>query len=85
MGLFLGGLAEKTGALHVGDRILAINGDSLLNRPLSDAIRLLQCSGDRVQLRISRSIKGKKAYFTPSTRPHLLVGFIFWKLSTQVG
>jgi C-terminal processing protease CtpA/Prc len=52
-----GGLAEKTGALHVGDRILAINGDNLDNRPLSDAIRLLQTSGDRVQLRIARHIK----------------------------
>ncbi|KAJ8920135.1 hypothetical protein NQ315_011792 [Exocentrus adspersus] len=52
-----GGLAEKTGALHVGDRILAINGDSLEHRPLSDAIRLLQTSGDRVQLKIARNIK----------------------------
>lgn len=51
------GLAEKTGALHVGDRVLAINGDSLENRPLSDAIRLLQTSGDRVQLKIARNIK----------------------------
>ncbi|KAH1005481.1 hypothetical protein HUJ04_006456 [Dendroctonus ponderosae] len=52
-----GGLAEKTGALHVGDRILAINGDNLDQRPLSDAIRLLQTSGDRVQLKIARHIK----------------------------
>lgn len=52
-----GGLAEKTGALHVGDRILAINNESLENRPLSDAIRLLQTSGDRVQLKIARNIK----------------------------
>ncbi|XP_018579135.1 glutamate receptor-interacting protein 2 isoform X2 [Anoplophora glabripennis] len=52
-----GGLAEKTGALHVGDRILAINGESLEHRPLSDAIRLLQTSGDRVQLKIARNIK----------------------------
>lgn len=52
-----GGLAEKTGALHVGDRILAINGDSLEHRSLSDAIRLLQTSGERVQLKIARNIK----------------------------
>lgn len=52
-----GGLAEKTGALHVGDRILAINGESLDHRPLSDAIRLLQNSGDRVQLKIARTLK----------------------------
>lgn len=55
--MFLGGLAEKTGALHVGDRILAINGDSLEHKPLSEAIRLLQTSGDRVQLKIARHIK----------------------------
>ncbi|GLV42893.1 Glutamate receptor interacting protein [Carabus blaptoides fortunei] len=52
-----GGLAEKTGALHVGDRILAINGETLEKRPLSDAIRLLQTSGDKVQLKIARQIK----------------------------
>ncbi|XP_022917936.2 glutamate receptor-interacting protein 2 isoform X1 [Onthophagus taurus] len=51
-----GGLAEKTGALHVGDRILAINGESLDLRPLSDAIRLLQSAGDRVQLKIARNL-----------------------------
>ncbi|KAL3267897.1 hypothetical protein HHI36_007036 [Cryptolaemus montrouzieri] len=52
-----GGLAEKTGALHVGDRILAINKESLEHRRLSDAIRLLQTSGDRVQLKIARNLK----------------------------
>nr|CAH7718940.1 unnamed protein product [Callosobruchus chinensis] len=52
-----GGLAEKTGALHVGDRILAINGESLEHKPLSDAIRLLQTPTDRVQLKIARTIK----------------------------
>ncbi|KRT81861.1 PDZ domain-containing protein, partial [Oryctes borbonicus] len=55
-GLTEGGLAEKTGALHVGDRILAINGESLQHRPLSDAIRLLQTSGDRIQLKIARTL-----------------------------
>uniref|UniRef100_A0A1Y1JYP3 PDZ domain-containing protein n=1 Tax=Photinus pyralis TaxID=7054 RepID=A0A1Y1JYP3_PHOPY len=55
-----GGLAEKTGALHVGDRILAINGENLENRPLSDAIRLLQTSGDRVQLKIARNLNSKQ-------------------------
>ncbi|KAF7269698.1 hypothetical protein GWI33_017282 [Rhynchophorus ferrugineus] len=56
-----GGLAEKTGALHVGDRILAINGENLDHRPLSDAIRLLQTSGDRVQLKIARNLKNDSA------------------------
>ncbi|XP_030749851.1 glutamate receptor-interacting protein 2 isoform X2 [Sitophilus oryzae] len=56
-----GGLAEKTGALHMGDRILAINGENLDRRPLSDAIRLLQTSGDRVQLKIARNLKNDSA------------------------
>lgn len=55
-----GGLAEKTGALHVGDRILAINGENLENRPLSEAIRFLQTSGDRVQLKIARNLNSKQ-------------------------
>lgn len=62
---FAGGLAEKTGALHVGDRILAINGETLENRPLSDAIRLLQTSGDRVQLKIARTIKSPPGTNSP--------------------
>ncbi|KAK8767031.1 hypothetical protein V5799_006187 [Amblyomma americanum] len=54
-GLTEGGLAERTGALHVGDRILAINGQSLRGKPLSEAILLLQNSGDVVTLKISKS------------------------------
>lgn len=63
-----GGLAEKTGALHVGDRILAINGESLEHRPLSDAIRLLQTAGDRVQLKIARNIKNQPDVILEETR-----------------
>lgn len=55
-GLTDGGLAERTGALHVGDRILAINGQSLRGKPLSEAILLLQNSGDVVTLKISKSV-----------------------------
>lgn len=54
-GLTEGGLAERTGALHMGDRILAINGQSLRGKPLSEAILLLQNSGDVVTLKISKS------------------------------
>lgn len=54
--LFLktGGLADRTGAIHVGDRLLAINGASLRGKPLSEAILMLQNSGDTVTLKISR-------------------------------
>ncbi|PSN38911.1 Glutamate receptor-interacting protein 1 [Blattella germanica] len=55
-GLTEGGLAEQTGALHVGDRLLAISGESLRGKPLSEAISLLQSSGDTVTLKIARNI-----------------------------
>ncbi|XP_076344029.1 glutamate receptor-interacting protein 1-like isoform X3 [Tachypleus tridentatus] len=54
-GLTNDGLAEKTGAIHVGDRLLAINGQSLRGKPLSEAILMLQNSGDVVTLKISKT------------------------------
>ncbi|XP_033115491.1 glutamate receptor-interacting protein 2-like [Anneissia japonica] len=54
-GLTEGGLAGRTGAIHVGDRILAINGITLRGQTLTNAIHLLKTSGDRVHLKISRS------------------------------
>ncbi|XP_076369824.1 glutamate receptor-interacting protein 2-like isoform X2 [Tachypleus tridentatus] len=54
-GLTEGGLAEKTRAIHVGDRLLAINGQSLRGKPLSEAILMLQNSGDIVTLKISKT------------------------------
>ncbi|ETE70080.1 Glutamate receptor-interacting protein 2, partial [Ophiophagus hannah] len=45
-GLTKRGLAERTGAIHVGDRILAINNVSLKGKPLSEAIHLLQMAGE---------------------------------------
>ncbi|XP_076310897.1 glutamate receptor-interacting protein 1-like isoform X3 [Tachypleus tridentatus] len=53
-GLTEGGLAERTGAIHVGDRLLAINGQSLRGKPLSDAIFMLQNSGNAVTLKICK-------------------------------
>jgi C-terminal processing protease CtpA/Prc len=58
--LITGGLAEQTGALHVGDRLLAINGESLRGKPLSEAIALLQSSGDTVTLKIARTVTSKE-------------------------
>uniref|UniRef100_A0A3P8UX98 Glutamate receptor interacting protein 1 n=1 Tax=Cynoglossus semilaevis TaxID=244447 RepID=A0A3P8UX98_CYNSE len=49
-----GGLAERTGAIHVGDRILAINSNSLKGKPLSEAISLLQQAGETVTLKIKK-------------------------------
>uniref|UniRef100_A0A3P8Y9T9 PDZ domain-containing protein n=1 Tax=Esox lucius TaxID=8010 RepID=A0A3P8Y9T9_ESOLU len=58
-----GGLAERTGAIHIGDRILAINSNSLKGKPLSEAIHLLQMAGESVTLKI------KKQGEFPSSRP----------------
>ncbi|VVC92247.1 unnamed protein product, partial [Leptidea sinapis] len=52
-GLVQGGLAEKSGKLAIGDELLSINGESVLNKPLSEAIKLLQQSGQRVQIQVN--------------------------------
>ncbi|XP_042191192.1 glutamate receptor-interacting protein 1 isoform X8 [Callorhinchus milii] len=51
-----GGLAERTGAIHIGDRILAINNSSLKGKPLSEAIHLLQMAGETVTLKIKKQL-----------------------------
>uniref|UniRef100_A0A8C4TEB5 Glutamate receptor interacting protein 2 n=1 Tax=Erpetoichthys calabaricus TaxID=27687 RepID=A0A8C4TEB5_ERPCA len=55
-GLTKRGLAERTGAIHVGDRILAINNVSLKGKPLSEAIHLLQMAGETVTLKIKKQM-----------------------------
>ncbi|KAM8758936.1 glutamate receptor-interacting protein 2 isoform 2-T2 [Rhynchonycteris naso] len=55
-GLTKRGLAERTGAIHIGDRILAINNVSLKGRPLSEAIHLLQVAGETVTLKIKKQL-----------------------------
>ncbi|KAM6384593.1 glutamate receptor-interacting protein 1 isoform 8-T8 [Alca torda] len=54
-----GGLAERTGAIHIGDRILAINSSSLKGKPLSEAIHLLQMAGETVTLKIKKQTDGE--------------------------
>ncbi|XP_036153531.1 glutamate receptor-interacting protein 1 isoform X5 [Myotis myotis] len=66
-----GGLAERTGAIHIGDRILAINSSSLKGKPLSEAIHLLQMAGETVTLKIKKqtdaqSASSPKKFPTPS-------------------
>ena len=39
-GLAPGGIAERTRAIHVGDKILTINGISLKTKPLQEAIQV---------------------------------------------
>uniref|UniRef100_A0A672RFJ7 Glutamate receptor-interacting protein 1-like n=1 Tax=Sinocyclocheilus grahami TaxID=75366 RepID=A0A672RFJ7_SINGR len=45
---------KATGAIHIGDRILAINSNSLKGKPLSEAIHLLQMAGESVTLKIKK-------------------------------
>ncbi|XP_074644562.1 glutamate receptor-interacting protein 1-like isoform X2 [Tubulanus polymorphus] len=54
-GLTEGGLAERSGSLFIGDRLLAINDKSLRGRPLSDAMSMLQTAGDFISLRVART------------------------------
>uniref|UniRef100_A0A672V4I9 Glutamate receptor interacting protein 2 n=1 Tax=Strigops habroptila TaxID=2489341 RepID=A0A672V4I9_STRHB len=56
-GLTKRGLAERTGAIHIGDRILAINNVSLKGKPLSEAIHLLQMAGETVTLKIKKQME----------------------------
>uniref|UniRef100_A0AAQ4R3M1 Glutamate receptor interacting protein 2a n=1 Tax=Gasterosteus aculeatus aculeatus TaxID=481459 RepID=A0AAQ4R3M1_GASAC len=59
-GLTRKGLAERTGAIHIGDRVLAINGVSLKGKPLSEAIHLLQVAGESVTLKIKKRSDGRR-------------------------
>ncbi|ELU00765.1 hypothetical protein CAPTEDRAFT_224220 [Capitella teleta] len=61
-GLQPGSIAHKTGALRVGDCLMAINGESLRGQPLSRAIQLMQNTNDVLTLKITRrsSDKGER-------------------------
>lgn len=49
----------RTGAIHIGDRILAINNVSLKGKPLSEAIHLLQMAGETVTLKIKKQTESE--------------------------
>uniref|UniRef100_A0A915I865 PDZ domain-containing protein n=1 Tax=Romanomermis culicivorax TaxID=13658 RepID=A0A915I865_ROMCU len=57
-----GGIAEKTGALHVGDRILAINGHSLNGKRVSEAVQLMKQNKDTVSFKIARFVLDHSRY-----------------------
>lgn len=43
--------------MRTGDQILAINGESLHNKTVPEAVQMLQQSGDVITLKICKSIK----------------------------
>ncbi|XP_015108991.1 uncharacterized protein LOC107035878 [Diachasma alloeum] len=50
----VGGSADMAGNVNKGDRIVAINGQSLLNLRYEDALKLLQSSSETVELVLSQ-------------------------------
>ena len=46
----------RTGAIKVGDRIIAINGESLLTKTIDDASWILRNAGNTVTLKISKGV-----------------------------
>lgn len=53
-GLQDGGIAFNTGQIQIGDTLLAINNESVIGIPLSNATKLLQIQNDVIELRLSR-------------------------------
>jgi len=46
----------RTGALRVGDRILAINGVALRGRNVEEAVRLLPTNDDSINIKVMRHL-----------------------------
>ena len=46
----------RTGALRVGDRILAINGVALRGRNIEEAVRLLPTNDDSINIKVMRHL-----------------------------
>lgn len=51
------GVAHRTGTMKVGDRILAINGESLYGKTITEAVAMLSGAGDIVSLKISKATR----------------------------
>ena len=71
----------RTGALHVGDRLLAINGVSLRGKTLTDAVHLLQNAGDTVTVKITRPAVSR----THAGQRHLPVSPMLCVVSENTG
>ena len=64
----------RTGTLKAGDRVLAINGESLFSRTLPEAVALLSEAGDVVTLKISKVSRKPSERTSLVPRPHSFVG-----------
>jgi hypothetical protein len=60
----------RSGAVHVGDRILAINDILVKNKPVKEAYQLLDFSGELVKLRL-QSVDTRRAKFPNGEKPPL--------------
>ncbi|TSK98436.1 Ligand of Numb protein X 2 [Bagarius yarrelli] len=65
--LLEGGLAAKDGRLHSNDRVLAVNEHDLRHGTPEQAAQIIQASGERVNLLISRPAKQTMAVHTSSS------------------
>lgn len=54
-GVVDGGIASQTGQIAVGDVLLAINNESVIGVPLSNAKKLLQTQNETIELKLSRA------------------------------
>ena len=52
----------RTGTMKVGDRILAINGESLYGKTITEAVAMLSGAGDIVSLKISKATRKHSEY-----------------------
>ena len=55
---------DRTGALRVGDRILAINGVALRGRCVEEAVRLLPTNDDSINIKVMRHLSLPPAGYT---------------------
>ena len=65
-GLAPGGIAERTRAIHVGDKILTINGISLKTKPLQEAIQVLFLDFWKFFLNNNSDLKKNKFIYSAS-------------------
>uniref|UniRef100_A0A1B6CMR0 FERM domain-containing protein n=1 Tax=Clastoptera arizonana TaxID=38151 RepID=A0A1B6CMR0_9HEMI len=62
----IGGSADKSGLIHRGDQIQAVNGKNILSVPYNEALRTLQETGSTVELVLSQVYRGQE----PTTPTH---------------